>query len=648
MRLRIENVALGGTSRSVDFRPGLNVVLSSTTTGKTSLMRLLRVLLGSNFDGIIPELKRVPNLLGTLRIDDDQFSIVRRLSQTSNAPVDIAGEGLAVRLPAMTSDKAEKGTYGDWVIDRLGLAHLRIPTAPSQPAESATTPMSIADYLRYCRLTEKQIDIDVLGSSNFFTDYKRRVAFQIYVGTFDVRIAELQEQLRTAEGELRAIQSGMSAFDEFLEGTALENRAEIEAKLERARVEVAEFVARRRELPDEIERTPAAVEATQGLRGFDRDLADLEARRESEAVAEEQMAELARQLRAQSARLTKAVVAGSHLVDFDFLICPRCGQHVTPGRSDDEHCYLCLQVPGQEASREDLLVEQARIEAQIAEADELQGRHASAVQEIDARLTDVRARRTEVAVQLDQLTQSFVSDRADEIARLASGQSRAESSVARFEDYLRLFDKADASQVRGEELRSRRGDIEEQLLRAEHFDSEARNRIDHLESRFAHFVEAVGMPEFSTESEPRAAIHRGTFKPIVNGRTVEDHSAGMALLTNIVYMLAIHQTTIELDLKIPRLLMIDGISKNLGRGEYDQRRSDLVWTQLAEFHQQYAEDLQIIVAANDVPDFIEDLDVVRLRLSEADRLVPEEDEAEGPPEAEGESGDDGHSVESGS
>jgi predicted ATPase len=55
VRLRVGRVALVGTSRAVTLESGLNVVLGDFTTGKTSFMRLLRVLLGSDYDGIIPE-----------------------------------------------------------------------------------------------------------------------------------------------------------------------------------------------------------------------------------------------------------------------------------------------------------------------------------------------------------------------------------------------------------------------------------------------------------------------------------------------------------------------------------------------------------------------------------------------------------------
>lgn len=612
----------------MDLKPGLNVVVSDTTTGKTSFMRLLRVLIGSDYDGIIPELQRVPNLSGALLIGDDQVAVVRRLSQTADAPVDLAVGDFAARLPAMRSDRSDRQTYGDWLIDRLGLPSVRVPTAPSKPAEAATTPVSISDYLRYCRLTEKQIDVDVLGSSHFFRDYKRRVAFQIYFGSYDLRTAELQEELRAVEGELRAIETGSSAFDEMLEGTVLANRAQLQSQLDQARKDLDDFRERRTQLPVEVQKDPAVVEVMQQVRELDLHVSDLDGRREGELVGQRQMAELARQLRAQSARLTKAVVAGSQLVDFDFRICPRCGNGVAPDRSAEEECYLCLQVPSQEMSRDDLLVEQVRIEAQIDEAEELEAQHVQAAEEIAAHLEEARGRRTILASKLEQLTGAFVSDKADEIARLAADESRAESAVAQFEEYLALYDKADSARARAEQLRARRSQIEEGLRRLERVDRAAQDRIDHLEGRFSHFVEALEMPEFDEDADPRSAIHRGTYEPIVNGRAVERQSAGMALLTNVAYMLAIHQTTLELDLQIPRLLMIDAISKNLGRGDYDQRRYELIWRQLAEFHDRYADDLQIIVAANDVPDFIEEGDFVRLRLSERDRLVPPPDEDE--------------------
>ena len=626
LKLQIRRVSLVGTSRTVEFESGLNVILSSTTTGKTSLMRLLRVLLGSDYDGIIPELRRVSDVSGSLVVGDGQVAVVRRLTQSDNAPVDVATDDQARRLPAMRSDRKGQPTYGDWLIEELELPHLRVPTAPSRPAESATTPVSISDYLRYCRITQEQIDVDVLGSSNFFTDYKRRIAFRIYFGSYDVRVAELQEELRGVEAELRSITSGSSAFDEFLEGTALSNRAQIESELARAKVRLEEVAAERSGFPLAARDTPTAVRASTRLQKLDRELVDLQARRESETLSIEQMADLTKQLRAQSVRLTKAVVAGSHLVDFDFLVCPRCGHGVQPDRGDDEHCYLCLQIPAEEPTREDLIVEQARIDAQIDEAEELESQHRKSVEEIDTTTTDLHGRRSSVSAELEEATRNFVSDRADQIASLAADQAGAEATIARCEEFLDLLAKADRARAQAEQLHARRATIERELSRAERSDDAAQRRLKHMERRFSALVEALELPEFETDADPRAAIDPANYEPIVNGRPIDKHSGGMRLMINVAYMLAVHETTLDLGLKVPSLLMIDGITKNLGRGVYDSRRYDLIWEQLAALHRDRYDELQIIVAANDIPTFIKDLDVVRLQMSDDDRLVPPPDD----------------------
>lgn len=621
VRLRIERIALGQTSREVTFTPGLNVVVGDSTTGKTALMRLLRVLLGAGYDGIIPELRGVPHLSGQLMVADEQVAIVRRLVQSEDAPVDVAASDFAARLPARTADRPDRLTYAAWLMRKLNLPELRVPTAPSRPAESPTTPVSIADYLRYCRLTQDQIGVDILGSSNFFHDYKRRVVFRIYFGSYDARIAELQDKLRSVDAELRALRGGTGAFDRFLEGSVLANRAQIEAEHEAAKERLAQARRDRSGLASQP-RPPEAEEVGAEVRALDRRHANLRGHVESEEVAVTQLEELGKQLRAQSARLTRAVVAGGHLIDYEFRICPRCGQGVDSSRTDGSHCYLCLQEPAKQPTREDLVVEQTRIEAQIDETDHLIENHRVAAAEIRETLATVARARAEAGARLDRITSGFISDRSQEIARAAADEARAEAEVRQFEEYLALLNKADAARAQAGHLQAQRARIEGELERAERLDTEAQRRIEHLEDRFAELVEELELPRFIQDAEPRSAIDPGSFEPIVNGRRIEQHSGGMRVLVSVAYMLAIHRTTLDLDLRIPRLLMIDGITQNLGRGEYDTLRYQRIWQRLADFHEAYAPDLQMIVAANDVPDFIDEMEVIRLRLSETDRLVP--------------------------
>ena len=88
MRLRLNTVALGGTSRNVDFTPGLNVIEGPISTGKTSLMRLLAVVLGAAYDGITPEVDQAVNdLAADLLIGSNHFAVVRRLVKTDRKSV---------------------------------------------------------------------------------------------------------------------------------------------------------------------------------------------------------------------------------------------------------------------------------------------------------------------------------------------------------------------------------------------------------------------------------------------------------------------------------------------------------------------------------------------------------------------------------
>jgi rubrerythrin len=625
VRLRVGRVALVGTSRAVTLESGLNVVLGDFTTGKTSFMRLLRVLLGSDYDGIIPELQRVSHLSGELLIEDEEISVVRRLSQTNTARVDIAAHDFSGYLPAM---KAEGGreSYGSWLIERLGLPRLLVPSAPTKPAESGIQPVSIADYLRYCRLTQKEIVADVLGSSTWFKDYKRRVVFGIYFGTYDEEIAKLQEQLREVESEMRSLRQGTTAFDRFLEGTVLANRAALEAGLAEARRQQQATAKQRAALADQRATLPAAQDLRRRVAAIDEELAELHRRRKSELSSADELAELSRQLRAQSARLTKAVVSSAHFVDFEFRVCPRCGHTVEADRAPEENCILCLQPPSSQVTREDLLVEQVRVEAQIDETDELAEFHRRAADEIVVVERDKRKYRVEVAEDLDDLTRTFVSDRAQRMTQLAAEQADARARVDQFTEYLALFDKADRARSRLDVLEGERAEIERRLSRAEEIDRAAESRIRAFEHEFAAMVERLRLPVFEEGADPRAAIHPGDYQPIVNGRRISEHSGGMAVLINVAYMLALHRMAMEHGLRLPSLLMIDGINQNLGRNEYDSVRYELIWRQLAEFHHLYGDRIQIIVATNDIPSFIEGLDVVRLRLTETDRLVPPADE----------------------
>jgi hypothetical protein len=462
MRLRVEHLSLVGTAREVDFQPGLNVILGPITTGKSSLIKLLRVLLGSGIPSLPPEVREhVSALAGQLVIGDERASVVRPLTTTPTAPVDVATEsGVALRLPALQARSGAPTTYGRWLLEGLGLPDLSVAAAPTRPAESAATAVSINDYLGYCRLTQEEIDTSVFGSEHPQRNIKRQYVFRILYGLFDARLAALQEELRQVEAELRLVRAGAESFTRFLQDTPWQNRAVLAQERDAAEAKRRELDAEDAVATVEVRRLPRAQELRGRLQQLDQALADTRARRDNEQRNTQQLEELAAQLETQSNRLTKSIVAGSRLYDLDFRVCPRCASPVQPGREDPGRCYLCLQEPQASLTREDLVGEQERLSAQVEETATLITTRQTTVAEMERRLVSLDEERARVSRELDEQTGAFVSDQAEAIARRAAERAGTDATIKRCEDYLQLFARLDAA-------RAQEGSLEERKERLE-------------------------------------------------------------------------------------------------------------------------------------------------------------------------------------
>lgn len=192
-------------------------------------------------------------------------------------------------------------------------------------------------------------------------------------------------------------------------------------------------------------------------------------------------------------------------------------------------------------------------------------------------------------------------------------------TIQQLKDYLGLYAKLDAASQRVEVLISQVEAIQAELETRAARRQASEQRIEVLAKTFAALVEEVGIPRFA--GNPRAAINSETYLPVVNGRSfAELSSGGLKVLTNVAYALAHHEAALQLGLSLPGPLILDGVTKNVGRDEYDWARVEAVFRALIRLSETYGDQLQLIVSANDVPQFATPF--VRLHLSETDRLVP--------------------------
>ena len=615
MRTQLQEVTLEGAGRRIVFRPGLNIITGPIASGKTTLVRYLRFLLGSSL-GQLPREARssVAAVSGSVDLNGKPYSIVRPAVSTPSARVDIAGADQTWRLPARVSPDGD--TYANWLLEQLDLPRIEVPSAPTKP-DSDPTPVSISDYLMYSYLAQDELGFSVFGHRDFSKNIKRKYVFDITYGFYDLEVAQLQERLRAVHGRQRELQARQDLFETFFDDTPLENRAGIEHELREVNNQLKEAETASRDLAS----VPQEVDGTARLRSEILELqsrvAEFRAGIDAEHRSLSNLRDLSNQLESQSNKITRSIVSHKHLTDLEFVLCPRCSTELKSDRAKEDICYLCLQEPSLELSRKALIDEQGAVEQQLTEIQDLVREREDRSTDLQDELARNQSDLTKKRLELDFQTRSFVSERATEIASLAAQRARLTSRSEQLQDYLDVLSRMDQSQQIAAKLAVERDSLEHELDLVTAKSDDAHRNVHLLEARFNDILGQLRPPQFGEEE--LSGIDPKTYLPDYYGRAFgELSSPGLATLVNLAHALAHHLTAIELKLKLPQILIIDGLSEHLGQEGLDPERLAAAYDLLIGTTSRHPE-LQVILVDNEIPNSARGY--VRLELSEEDRLI---------------------------
>jgi hypothetical protein len=593
VRIRIEELHLVGTSRRIRFERGMNAITGAMSGGKTATISCLRALLGADVS-VVPEL-RGRTMAGTVLIGDRRFRIVRPLVTTTNAKVDIAeigGQEEAWRLPASELQAGYDHTFRDWLLDRLGLPRIKVPRAPTDQT-SPLVPVTASDYLMYCVLRQKEIDASVFGTAdNHAKNIKRRYVFEILYGIHDPESTGLRE----VSTELKALTVDSVTLERLLAETAFGSQAQLEVQRTATETKLRAARTADQQLTSELT-DPSTVTLRSRIADAESELARIDMATAAESAAVANLRELHDQLIAQSCRLTRALVAERLLNDFEFHTCPRCGSGI-PERGDDHTCRLCLQTPPQTAAPSSLASEQDRVIEQVSETKQLIERSTKRIEELQAARAGHARLRNDLGAQLDRATSAFVSDQTDRIRATAAEQARLEERLISLEQALSLYEPSQKQARRIAELEQEQESLNASIDASRHSNPAVQERLRKLDEAFEAILRAFDTPRF--EEPAGTYISRKTYLPIVDGRSFSDlGSQGVEVLVNVAHVLA-HQLVALRDnsIPLPNILIIDGLSNNVGHEGIDLERLRKMYTTLLGASLQHIDDLQIIVADN--------------------------------------------------
>ena len=381
-------------------------------------------------------------------------------------------------------------------------------------------------------------------------------------------------------------------------------------ELEQVEIEALDLASVPREVSDTAQLQGDVLDCEKRLARL---RADIDAERQSLS----NLRDLARQLEAQSGKLTRSVVSHKHLSDLEFVVCPRCGTALASDQRSTDTCYLCFQKPSLEFSREILIEEQGAVEQQLTEAQDLSREREARTAALESQLEDARGELARRRLELDFQTRSYVSEQASRIAATAARRAGLSARSEQLGEYLKVLAKIDDAQQLAARLTEERDALEQDLAAATAESRDSHRKVGHLKHRFNEMLERLRPPKFGEQE--LSDINPNTYLPVYHGRPfAEVSSPGLATLINVSHALAHHLTSVELELKLPQILVIDGLSEHLGQEGLDPERLRAIYDLLIETSKTHRE-LQVIVVDNEVPK--EARPFVRLELSEEDRLI---------------------------
>ena len=264
-----------------------------------------------------------------------------------------------------------------------------------------------------------------------------------------------------------------------------------------------------------------------------------------------------------------------------------------------------------------LIAEQGAVEQQLTEAQDLFRERETRSAKLQAQLEDARRELTNKRLELDFLTKSYISEQATTIASIAARRARLTARSEQLREYLGVLSKINDAQKVTARLTVEKDALEQELAAATAESRDSLDRVNHLKARFNKILEQLKPPKFGEQEF--SDINPNTYLPVYYGRAfVEVSSPGLATLINISHALAHHLTGIELGLKLPQILIIDGLSEHLGKEGLDPERLVATYDLLIHTSNDHPE-LQVIVVDNEIPEKARGF--VRLELSEEDRLI---------------------------
>jgi hypothetical protein len=597
LRLRALTVTTETAEKSYQFAKDLTVITGSVSTGKSTLLMLIKYAFGGG--AVLTPAVEEHVLHVTLEVELGQnLCRLRR---------NVAGDRTKIHLLELGSDTPERSlpirapagelTASRFMLGELDIPVHRVPRSRARPSSDFVS-IGFSDVFGYCYLQAKTIDSSATGHHDASRDAKRMTMFEILFDIVNPEVFQLRLRRNNLVEEISVKRKANDAIRQFLEMNGYADldvlRAERWQTQESLRSSEKHLATLKTDVDVLIERDR-------------RHRTELSAVLEAAARAREALAVARDTVRAREAALAqrrldlghsdKAAVAAGLLSPFEFVSCPRCLQSLSGRHTEAGHCLLCLQPEPPISPRADD-EQRSLLRAQVAEIETLLEQEQRAV------------RQAEGVVGVSEVNAAAAQRRFDELTREAA-----------IDEHMSTWQKLGVSEREVNDLNGQLRVITREIKQLTRNAVDRERRLAEISAVFAEEVRLMGV---NVNAEP--SISPDKYLPKIGNSDLESLQAsggGSTTAINVAFSLALMTYSIpHADVLLPSLLIIDSPRKGIGSTEEaDQQLARKVYERIRNVAQALTGIGQLIIADNDA-ELGDETDVWRIRLTESDSAVP--------------------------
>lgn len=620
LKLKINYLILVGTNKNyvVPFHNGLNIIYGDSDTGKSSILNLINYCLGASQLDTYEEIESKGqyclldlNLLGT------RYTIKRDIFNTK-ADIEVyhgdykkIDDSFPKYYAPNYSLNADDGNFSEFLLQAMRIPLIKIKEAPSKEITKMVN-LSFRDIFKYNYLDQDKIGSKKLFGENFVLITRLKETFKLMYNVLDGQITELEGRISVLQTDKNTLETKNKSVASFLKETQVESLADLTLQKEILENQLDSLRNAIKEIDTEI------ISGSEELNHLRKQVNDLELeirqayqdQNSTELEIKQNIAlrnEYRNDIRKMEATI-EALEKFPKIADKE-LDCPLCDTVINVSKLK-EH-FNNTDTKSIRGELNSLKRRMRDLDAIYKNLKESESQKAKEIKDSNSQLEEMR-------ILLDKQSIDIVSPYLNQRDALSYQAGSLQSDIKNIQHFYKIRLQQSINDAEIVELERNVEELRETLLSLKKDAPSLDKILKELGDKVKEILVFVGV-----KNPTNISISPKTYLPIIRGRDYEKiTSGGVRTVSSVAYFISLMIYAIENPVNYPSFLMIDTITKYLGKvkerdlestnraedeieGMTDSEKNENIYKYLLTL-EKHKDSFQLIIVDNDIPDALFD------------------------------------------